>query len=353
MRHACMQALDTECMPGRTFRQCPDRIFNLDEAGLQRQPTHHKRVVAAKGQKVIFMPTDANKESATLIAIGAADGTVLAPAYIMQGQCLMSDYTGKCYHYPKSAIYMKKETHMMDGRVWIKFLEWLAGHIEGGVSPSKKALLVVDGHESRISMDGIDEAIKLGFEVVILPPNTTHFFQPWDLIFGAFRRKYASLFTERCSTSLQRLDRATWLSIVDAALHNTFVEHPDRLKLAFEKAGLVPQSPEQTIAAAQLCMQQKVPEPTVDTATLPADIQAELHVPLEHLQLMRSRQPQQEKRKMLKVDGFVTSEGWKQAYQKATQRKGDAASDPSGPKKKRGRPHGSKNKKKLEEEESE
>jgi hypothetical protein len=138
-----------------------------------------------------------------------------------------------------------------------------------------------------------------------------------------------------------------------AAVMATFAEYPDRLKLAFQKAGLVPQDPEQTDAAAQLCMQQKVPEPTVDTATLPADIQAELHFPLEHLQLQRSRQPQQEKRKMLKVDCFVTSQGWKQAYEKATQRKGAAAPNPSDPQKKRGRPPASKNKKKLEEEDSE
>jgi len=115
----------------------------------------------------------------------------------------------------------------------------------------------------------------------------------------------------------------------------------------------VPQSPEQTLQAAQGCMQQEVPKPTVDTATLPHDIQAELHVPVEHLQLQRSRQPQQEKRKQLKLDGFVTGAGWLEAYAAAMKSKGAAAADPSQPKKKRGRPPGSKNKKKLEEEESE
>jgi hypothetical protein len=362
MLHACMraQALDTHCMGTKTFRECPERIFNLDEAGLQRQPTHHSRVVAAKGQKVVFMPTDSNKESATLIAIGSADGSVLPPAYIMQGQCHMSNYTGKCHYYPRSSVLMKRETHMMDGQVWIQFLQWLAGQIPGGVSPSNKALLVVDGHESHLSVEGIDEAIELGFEVVVLPGNTTHFMQPWDLCFGAFRKSYGRLFTERCSTSLQALDRATWLSLVDAALHNTFTDSDSksdhkrmRLKVAFQKTGLVPQCPEQTLAAAQLCMQQEVPKPKVDTATLSHDIQAELHIPVEHLQLQRSRQPQQEKRKMLRLDGFVTSEGWLQAYQEATKRKGPAAADPSQPKKQRGRPPGSKNKKKLAEEESE
>ena len=146
--------MDTECMNGRTFRECPERIFNLDEAGLQRQATHNTRVVAARGQKTVFMPMDSNKESATLIAIGSADGTVLAPAYIMKGKCHMSNYMGKCTYYRQSAVYMKPETHMMDGKVWIKFLQCLADQIPGGVSPSKKALLVVDGHESRISVEG-------------------------------------------------------------------------------------------------------------------------------------------------------------------------------------------------------
>jgi hypothetical protein len=47
-------------MDGKTFRECPDRIINLDEAGIQRQPTHNNRVLAGTGQKVVFMPSDGN-----------------------------------------------------------------------------------------------------------------------------------------------------------------------------------------------------------------------------------------------------------------------------------------------------
>jgi len=351
--HACAQALDTECMDGKTFRECPGRILNLDEAGLQRQATHNGRVVAAKGQKVVFMPIDSNKESATLIAIGTADGTVLPPAYIMQGQCHMSNYLSKCHYFPNSGLFLKKETHMMDGRVWISFLNWLTGLIPGGVRPSKKALLVVDGHESRISADGITEARELGFHVVVLPPNTTHFMQPWDQCFGPCRRAYSTLFTERFVTSAKQLDKASRLSLVDAAVHNTFTAAPTLLKDAFKKTGLVPQSPELTLHAAKMCIQQEVPKPTVDKATLPHDVQAELHIPVEHLQLERSRQPMQEKRKMLKLDGFVTADGWLEAFQEATKPKAPAAPDPSQPKRKLGRPPGSKNKKKVVEDESE
>jgi hypothetical protein len=344
-------------MDGKTFRQCPERIFNLEEAGLQRQATHNTRVVAARGQKTVFMPMDSNKESATMIAIGSADGTVLPPAYIMKGKCLMSNYMGKCEHFPQSAVYMKPETHMMDGQVWIKFLQYLSRQIPGGVSKKNMALLVVDGHESRISLEGIEEALALGFHVVVLPGNATHFMQPWDLCFGAFRRAYSRLFTERCSTSFKsKLDRPTWISLVDSALYNTFSKRPMRLKEAFQKAGLVPQSLEQTRTAAKATLEQEVPKPTVDTATLPHDIQAELHVPVEHLQLQRSRQPQQEKRKQLRMDGFVTGPGWLEAYEKTLKPKGAAApnpADPTQPKKRRGRPPGSKTKKKLVEEDSE
>ena len=74
---------------------------------------------------------------------------------------------------------------------------------------------------------------------------------------------------------------------------------------------------------------------------------------MEHLQLQRSRQPQQEKRKMLRVDGFVTQKGWAEAYQKNSKPKAVGAPGPSEPKKKGGRPPGSKNKRKLVEEDSE
>jgi hypothetical protein len=37
------------------------------------------------------------------------------------------------------------------------------------------------------------------------------------------------------------------------------------------------------------------------------DIQAILHVPVQHQQLQGARQPMQEKRKMLRMNGFITS----------------------------------------------
>ena len=101
-----------------------------------------------------------------------------------------------------------------------------------------------------------------------------------------------------------------WLSMVDAAIWDMWTDHKTILQDAFHKCGLLPMSLEKALAAGQ--PKEVEPHPVV-TVQLPADIEAELHVPREHLQLKKSREPLQHARCLVEsVNGFLTSQQYVQ-----------------------------------------
>jgi hypothetical protein len=161
--------------PAKRLKDCPWRIFN--EAGLQRAPSRHgKRFVAPKGCKMPYIPSECNRESVTILAWGNATGDCMSPIFIWKGKTYPKNYlanTASSGFTP--ACRAKEDSRMMDGRVWVECLQFMASQIKGGVSPTNKVLLIVDGHTSRLTCEGVDQARELGFEIMVLPGHCTHF----------------------------------------------------------------------------------------------------------------------------------------------------------------------------------
>ncbi|KAJ9522964.1 hypothetical protein QJQ45_023763 [Haematococcus lacustris] len=176
----------------QTYKQRPDRIFNMDETGFQAEC--HERVLAITGAKHVFQSAAANsRRSYTCVAWGSADGCVMPPNFVYAGKQLSHNALGAIHFYPQSSIILKEGTHMMDGRLFPKLLDVMAKQIPGGVSPTNRALLVLDGHASRFSNDTKEAARVHGFDLVILPAQCTSFLQPWDQLFGSVKAQYQKL----------------------------------------------------------------------------------------------------------------------------------------------------------------
>jgi hypothetical protein len=80
----------------------------------------------------------------------------------------------------------------------------LAQQTPGGVHLRDHFLLLLDGRESRLHRDALKQTVKIGVDIMLPPPNPTHFMQPWDQIFGSIRGGYAQ-------TALRPYSRE-WLS---------------------------------------------------------------------------------------------------------------------------------------------
>ena len=88
----------------------------------------------------------------------------------------------------------------------------------GGVSPERQHLLIVDGHNSHVTIDVVMKAMEVGLDLVTLSSHTSHRLQPLDVgVFAPYKkafRKYRDVWVlkhPRQSASKKIL--ALWVSL--------------------------------------------------------------------------------------------------------------------------------------------
>ena len=104
-----MQVLQTQCCiddDGKplSYADCPDRVFNMDEAGLQRLLDTMGKVLHF-GKEVPVMPIDVNKESISMVCWGNHK-RCMPPAYIYKGTTVPHNYLASCRYF-RSAVFAK------------------------------------------------------------------------------------------------------------------------------------------------------------------------------------------------------------------------------------------------------
>jgi hypothetical protein len=78
----------------------------------------------------------------------------------------------------------------------ILFSYWISHFIQalekrGGISPTNRHLLIVDGHNSHVTMEVVHKAMAIGLDLLTLPSHTSHRLQPLDVsVFGPFKRAF-------------------------------------------------------------------------------------------------------------------------------------------------------------------
>ncbi|KAJ9532481.1 hypothetical protein QJQ45_010496 [Haematococcus lacustris] len=184
------------------YSQCPERIFNLDETGIQAD--------------------------ITCVAWGSADGQVMPPNFVYAGKQLSHNALGATHFYPRSAIILKEGTHMMEGRLFPKLLDVMAAQIPGGVSPTKRALLVLDGHASRFSAE--TNSVKAVYQRLLGQAA-------YEAGVNGFNPAPSQI-----------------ISLVDTAMHYSVGFSCEPLQRAFLETGLHPPSKETMLAAAAASM---------------------------------------------------------------------------------------------------
>ena len=87
----------------------------------------------------------------------------------------------------------------MQPRAWITsylFSAWISHFITNirqvdAISSSERHLLVLDGHESHITLEVATLARDAGLDILTLPSHTSHTMQPLDVsVFGPFKKYF-------------------------------------------------------------------------------------------------------------------------------------------------------------------
>nr|XP_012234647.1 PREDICTED: uncharacterized protein LOC105679296 [Linepithema humile] len=162
------------------------KIWNMDETGISnvQQP---ENIVAEKGQRrVASIVTAERGKNVTLICAMSAAGNFVPPMFIFPRQ-RMKDTLSK--NGPIGAIYKCSLNGWSNTEL---FMLWLY-HFKDYVKCTKNnpILLILDNHNSHISLNSYNYCKENGIVMLSLVPHTSHRLQPLDVcFFGPFKTAY-------------------------------------------------------------------------------------------------------------------------------------------------------------------
>lgn len=162
-------------------------IYNLDETGVTTVQKVQK-IIATKGQHQVGQVTSRERgELVTQVGIIAANGTTLPPVWIFPRKKYDPHRMLKNVPAEYGAISLVHQSGWMTSDNFLKVLEHFVKHVR--CSAEHNVVLIMDNHESHLSVAGIDYCKENGIIILTLPPHTSDHLQPLDkAVFGPFKR---------------------------------------------------------------------------------------------------------------------------------------------------------------------
>lgn len=170
----------------------PEAIYNIDETGLTTvQRT--QRVIAPKGTKQVGQATSAERGSLVTVCCGInAIGNSIPPYFIFPR------VNFKPYMLHDAPIGSDGSTHpsgWMTSSNFIKYMHHFAKHAKP--TPDTPVFLLLDNHESHISVEVLDFCKEVGIILMTFPPHCSHKLQPLDLtVYGPLKNYYNKALTD-------------------------------------------------------------------------------------------------------------------------------------------------------------
>jgi hypothetical protein len=109
-----------------------------------------------------------------------AASSIIPFFYIFRGKRFGQNYIQRCE---------ASATMAMQPRVWMTlylFGVWMSHFIElvrnpSSISPEHRHFLILDGHISHVSVEVVQEARRVGLDLLTFPSHTSHALQPLDV----------------------------------------------------------------------------------------------------------------------------------------------------------------------------
>jgi len=163
------------------------RVFNVDETGMSTVQQHKHKVIAELGKKQIGKIVSAEKgETITAVVCVSASGVFVPPMLIFPRKNLNSRLL---HGAPPDTVGAASSSGWINSDL---YLQWLTHFIKfTAASIDRKVLLILDNHESHISLRAWQMCRDNGIVVVSIPPHCSHKCQPLDLtVFGPLKTAY-------------------------------------------------------------------------------------------------------------------------------------------------------------------
>jgi len=165
----------------------PGRLFNVDETGLSTVPMQRDHVLAPKGRKQVARASSADRGiTITVVGCISATGVFIPPMLIFPRKNFCKRLMIGA---PPGAIGSCSPSGWINSDL---FIIWLKHFIKSsGASMENKTVLLLDNHESHISLAAFELCRSNRISVISFAPHTSHRCQPLDLtVYGPLKTAY-------------------------------------------------------------------------------------------------------------------------------------------------------------------
>lgn len=201
----------------------PLLVFNMDETGLSSRPEKGKIYRCVTHAESTFLPFKIETRDYRHISIVSTislAGEVITPLTILTRKHWESEIGNETWYNQFKFIY--GESGYMNASIMKYYINnILKPHImktrEIINDLNAHAVLIMDNMSAHVTNDVMNEFASLeNFEIVLLPPHSSHILQPLDLsYFGIFKKRYMQYKNARSISSLKEK-----MSIIAHALHD-------------------------------------------------------------------------------------------------------------------------------------
>lgn len=211
------------------------RIYNLDETSTMtvQKP---QRVIALKGRRNVSKITSGERGTlVTTCCIVSASGTALPPVMVFPRKNFKNYMTKNT---PAGTLGLAAPSGWMNSEIFPEVIQHFIKHTNS--TPENPSILIMDNHESHLSIEALNLAKAAGVNILTLPPHTSAKLQPLDVgIFGPFKTYYNAAID---SWLLRNPGRPVSIYEVGELVGVAFLKAmtPTNITNAFRKCGIFP-----------------------------------------------------------------------------------------------------------------
>ena len=166
----------------------PARIWNVDEMGCTTVQKPSK-VIASTGVKQVGAIVSAERgQLVTVCCAVSAIGNTVPPMFVFPRVHYKDSFVNGA---PPNSIGAAHPSGWMTAENFLTFMKHFVRHVR--CSQEETVLLILDNHESHLSIEVLEFANANGVIMLSFPPHTSHKLQPLDRsVYGPFKKYYNS-----------------------------------------------------------------------------------------------------------------------------------------------------------------
>ena len=210
-------------------------VYNMDETGITTVQRPSK-IVAAKGTKQVGSMTSGERGSLVTMAVAvSAVGSLVPPLLIFPRVNYREHFIRDG---PAGCVGAATPSGCMNEEIFLKFVQHFVNFVR--CTPQKPVLLILDNHESHLSIPVIDFCKGNGVVLLSFPPHCSHRMQPLDLsVYGPLKK-----FVNSASDAWMKNNPGKTMTIYDlpGIIKKTLPKAatPENITAGFKAAGIVP-----------------------------------------------------------------------------------------------------------------